>query len=97
MPALGHKYILSVVDLATRCIVPAVVQTRSTKDVAAHLHQVLSKFGATIYHPPAYRAGSNGLVHRRNGALVTGLRRICDHEQDQLPIKLDEAVFQHLL
>lgn len=46
IPAVGFKYILNVVDLATCCIVSAAVQTTSTRDMVAHLRQIFYKFRA---------------------------------------------------
>lgn len=46
MPGTEEKYILNVIDFATRCIVPAAVPTTSTKDVLKHLHSLFYRFGA---------------------------------------------------
>lgn len=46
MPATPtKKYLLNVIDFATRFIVPAAVSSTSTKDVLTHLQSVFLKFG----------------------------------------------------
>lgn len=46
MPAAsGKKYILNVIDFATRFIVPAAVTSTSAKEVIAHLQSVFFRFG----------------------------------------------------
>ncbi|KAL1421981.1 hypothetical protein MTO96_022552 [Rhipicephalus appendiculatus] len=44
-PSNSKRYILNVVDFATRFIVPAVVSSTSTGDVIKHLHNVFYTYG----------------------------------------------------
>lgn len=46
-----------------------------------------------MHHSWTFRVASNGLVERSNGTLVAGLCKIYAPEQDQWPMKLDEAAF----